>query len=104
MSATTILLEVHKLNDVSDHLRSLAGQHPVVSEGLLAISSHVRNSATILEELSRRKCRTQLWKTTLSDLGKTYDVTLEGFGDALSLTVAWKCFTSMTRMRRRCLR
>ncbi len=52
MSATTISLEVQKLNDVSDRLRSLAGQHPVVSEGLLAISSHVRNSATILEELS----------------------------------------------------
>jgi hypothetical protein len=55
MSATTILLEVHKLNDVSDHLRSLAGQHPVVSEGLLTISSHVRNSATILEELVTTK-------------------------------------------------
>jgi len=55
MSATTILLEVHKLNDVSDHLRSLAGQHPVVSGGLLAMSSHVRNSATILEELSTTK-------------------------------------------------
>ena len=55
MSATTILLEVQKLNDVSDHLRSLAGQHPVVSEGLLAISSHVRDSATILEELSTTK-------------------------------------------------
>jgi hypothetical protein len=51
MSSTTILLEVQKLNDVSDRLRSLAGQHPVVSEGLLAISSHIRNSATILEEL-----------------------------------------------------
>ena len=55
MSANTILLEVQKLNDVSDRLRSLAGQHPVVSEGLLAISSHVRNSATILEELATTK-------------------------------------------------
>jgi hypothetical protein len=55
MSATTLLLEVQKLNDVSDRLRSLAWQHPVVSEGLLAISSHVRNSATKLEELSTTK-------------------------------------------------
>jgi hypothetical protein len=55
MSATTILLEVQKLHGVSDRLRSLAGQHPVVSEGLLAISSHVRNSATSLEVLVTTK-------------------------------------------------
>jgi len=55
MPANTILLEVQKLNDVSDRLRSLAGQHPVVSERLLVISSHVRNSAPILEELVTMK-------------------------------------------------
>jgi hypothetical protein len=55
MSATTILLEVQKLHGVSDRLHSLAGQHPVVSEGLLAISAHVCNSATLLEELATTK-------------------------------------------------
>jgi hypothetical protein len=40
---------------VSDRLRSLAVQHPVVSEGLLAISSHVHNSATLLEALVTTK-------------------------------------------------
>jgi hypothetical protein len=55
MSATTILLEVQKLHGVSDRLRSLSGQHPVVSEGLLAISSHVRSSATLLEVLVTTK-------------------------------------------------
>ena len=55
MSATTILLEVQNLYDVSDRLRSLAGQHPVVSEGLLSIASHVRNSATLLEMLVTTK-------------------------------------------------
>ena len=55
MSATTILLEVQKLHGVSDRLHSLAGQHPVVSEGLLAISSHVRKSATLLEVLVTTK-------------------------------------------------
>jgi hypothetical protein len=36
------------------------------------------------------RCLASLAKTTLSDLGKAYDVTPEGFGDALSLTVAFK--------------
>src|ERR1035441_3262129 len=90
MSATTILLEVHKLNDVSDHLRSLAGQHPVVSKGS-SPSRHTFATAPLYwKSCPRRKCRTQLWKTTLPDLEKTYDVTLEGFGDALALTVAYK--------------
>lgn len=55
MYATTILLEVQKLNDVSDRLRALAGQHSVVSEGLLAISANVRNSAVTLEVLVTSK-------------------------------------------------
>jgi len=33
------------------------------------------------------RCLASLAKTTLSDLGKAYDVTPEGFGDALSLTI-----------------
>jgi len=48
MTPTAILLEVQKLNDVSARLDYFAGQHPAASEGLLAISSHVRNSATTI--------------------------------------------------------
>ncbi len=55
MPANAILLEVKELNDVSARLDYFAGQHPVVSERLLAISSHVRKSATILEELVTTK-------------------------------------------------
>jgi hypothetical protein len=39
----------------------------------------------------------QQWKTTLSALEKTYDVTLEGFGDALALTVAYKRIPGTTQ-------
>ena len=52
MPANTLLLEVQKLKDVSDRLDYLAEQHPVVSEKLLAISTHVRNSAVLLEVLA----------------------------------------------------
>jgi hypothetical protein len=55
MPATTILLEVQKLNDVSARLDYLAGEHPVVSEGLLAISARVRGSASLLEVLVTSK-------------------------------------------------
>ena len=55
MPATTILLEVKNLNSVSDRLDSLADEHPVVTEGLLAISASVRNSATLLEVLVTTK-------------------------------------------------
>jgi hypothetical protein len=51
MPANTLLLEVQKLKDVSDRLDYFAEQHPVVSEKLLAISTHVRNSAVLLEVL-----------------------------------------------------
>jgi hypothetical protein len=55
MPANTILLEVQKLNDVSDRLDYFAGLHPVAEEGLLAISAHVRNSAALLEVLVKAK-------------------------------------------------
>ena len=55
MSATTILLEVRNLYGVSDRLDALADQHPAVTEGLLAISAHVRNSAALLEVLVKAK-------------------------------------------------
>jgi hypothetical protein len=51
MPANTILLEVRRLNDVSDRLDYFAGQHPVVSERLLAISGNIRSSVTSLEVL-----------------------------------------------------
>jgi len=49
MPGTDILQEVHKLYRVSDRLDSLAEQHPLVSEALIAISGSVRNTATLLE-------------------------------------------------------
>ena len=55
MTAATILLEVKNLHGVSTRLEALADQHPAVSEGLLAISAHVRNSATLLEVLVATK-------------------------------------------------
>ncbi len=55
MPATAILYEVQKLYDVSDRLDSLAGEHPVVSEALVAISGSVRNTATLLEVLVATK-------------------------------------------------
>ncbi len=51
MPENTILLEVRKLNDVSARLDYFAEQHPAISEKLLAISTHVRNSAVLLEVL-----------------------------------------------------
>jgi hypothetical protein len=44
---------------VSDRLDSLAEQHPLVSEALLAISGSVRNTATLLEVLVATKISTQ---------------------------------------------
>jgi len=55
MTPTAILLEVRNLHGVSDRLNSLADEHPVISAGLLAISAHVRNTATILEVLVTTK-------------------------------------------------
>jgi hypothetical protein len=44
-----------KLNGVSDRLESLAEQHPVVSEALIAISGSIRNTAALLEVLIATK-------------------------------------------------
>jgi len=50
-----ILHEVQQLYNVSDRLDSLAEQHPLVSEALVAISGSVRNTATLLEVLVAMK-------------------------------------------------
>ena len=55
MPSTAILYEVQRLYGVSDRLDSLAEQHTVVSEALLAISGSVRNTATLLEVLVAMK-------------------------------------------------
>jgi hypothetical protein len=55
MPTTAILQEIQRLYSVSDHLDSLAGQHPIVSEALLVISGSVRNTATLLEVLVATK-------------------------------------------------
>lgn len=44
-----ILQEANQLRSVSEHLESLADQHPAVEEGLLSISGNVRDIATILD-------------------------------------------------------
>ena len=55
MPSTAILYEIQKLYDVSDRLDSLAEQHPLVCEALIAISGSVRNTATLLEVLVATK-------------------------------------------------
>ena len=55
MPTIAILHEVQRLYGVSGRLDSLAEQHPVVSEALLAISGSVRNTATLLEVLVATK-------------------------------------------------
>jgi hypothetical protein len=55
MPSSAILLQAQQLHNVSDSLDSLAGQHPVVSEALVAISGSVRNTATLLEVLVATK-------------------------------------------------
>jgi hypothetical protein len=55
MYPSAILHEVEQLHNVSDHLDSLAGQHPLVSEALISISGSVRNTATLLEVLVATK-------------------------------------------------
>jgi hypothetical protein len=59
MPSTAILYEVQRLYGVSDRLDSLAEQHPLVSEPLLAISGSVRNTATLLEVLVATKISTE---------------------------------------------
>ena len=55
MHPNAILNEIQQLYNVSDRLDALAGQHPLVSEALISISGSVRNAATLLGVLSRRK-------------------------------------------------
>jgi hypothetical protein len=60
MPENTLLFEVQKLKDVSARLDYFAEQHPVVSEKLLAISTHVRNSAVLLEVLVTSRMSTTI--------------------------------------------
>jgi hypothetical protein len=55
MHPHSILHEVQQLYEVSDRLDLLSGQHPPVSEELLAISGSVRNTATLLDVLVATK-------------------------------------------------
>ena len=47
--------EIHQLHSVSNRLKSLAEQHPLVSEALVTISGSVRNTAILLEVLVATK-------------------------------------------------
>jgi hypothetical protein len=51
MPSTAILREAQKLYAVSDRLDTLADQHPLVSEALIAISGSIRSNAMLLEVL-----------------------------------------------------
>lgn len=55
MPPSAILHQALQLYKISDHLESLAEQHPVISEALLTISGSVRNTATLLEVLVATK-------------------------------------------------
>ena len=55
MHPNAILHEVQQLYNVSDRLDSLAEQHPLISDALIAISGSVRNTATLLEVLVAAK-------------------------------------------------
>jgi len=57
MPSNAILREAQQLHNVSDHLDSLAGKHPLVSDVLLKISGSVRSTATLLEVLVATKIR-----------------------------------------------
>jgi hypothetical protein len=45
----TILQEADQLRNVSERLKSLAGQHPAVEDALMNISRNIVNTATLLE-------------------------------------------------------
>ena len=47
-----ILKEVGHLNSVSDRLKLLADQHPLVEDALMSVSGNVRSTATVLEVLA----------------------------------------------------
>jgi hypothetical protein len=51
MAAIEILQEARKLQNVSDSLGVLAGQHAPISEALTLLSDNVRDSAILLEVL-----------------------------------------------------
>jgi hypothetical protein len=55
MQSSAILHEAQELYKASDRLAWLAGQHPLVSEALIAISESVRDTATLLEVLYATK-------------------------------------------------
>jgi hypothetical protein len=55
MHANAVLYEVQQLYNVSDHLDTLADQHPLVSEPLITIPGSVRNTATLFEVLVATK-------------------------------------------------
>jgi hypothetical protein len=55
MQLSAILHEAQELYKVSDRLDSLAEQHPLVSEAIIAISGSVRSTATLLEVLYATK-------------------------------------------------
>ena len=55
MHPSAIPHEAQQLYNASDRLDLLAGQHPRVSEALIAISGSVRNTATLLEVLVAAK-------------------------------------------------
>jgi hypothetical protein len=47
----TILQEVDQLKNMSERLKSLADQHPIVEDALMTISGNITNTATLLELL-----------------------------------------------------
>ena len=55
MHSSAILREARQLHNVSERLDSLAEQHPLISEGLITISGHVRHTAVLLEVLVATK-------------------------------------------------
>ena len=55
MPSNAILHEAQQLHNISDRLDLLAGEHPIVSDALAAISGNVRNTATLLQVLVAMK-------------------------------------------------
>ena len=55
LSATKILDEPQKLNEVSDRLDLPADQHPKASDAIFSIAHSIRDSAVLLEVLVATK-------------------------------------------------
>jgi hypothetical protein len=51
MPYESILQEVHQLNDISERLKLLSAEHPLVEEALMTVCGNIRNTATLLEVL-----------------------------------------------------